>query len=273
MFKQNQTLRPIPAAATAAAIAGANDASMNANISQEVIDARQETQIWTTFALSPYLRCNDIMVSVREGRVILSGTVSDAVSKDLAKQIALGIKGIEAVDNRIDVHTNYQPPVKSAERDFSEMVDDAAVTSKVRSKILWSSYADRLTVNVDTRRGCVILSGTAENAEAKEFVGKLATNTHGVNSVDNQLEIQAMKPATTTHGDNTDFADTLITTKVKWTFLHSSNVDSADISVSTHDGVVKLTGQTNGGARRALAIELATNVRGVKSVDATSLVM
>lgn len=271
MFNQNQTLRPIPAAA--AAVAGANDASMNSSIAQEVTDVRQETQIWTTFALSPYLRNNDIMVSVRAGRVILSGTVADAVSKDLAKQIALGVKGIEAVDNRIDVHANYQPPAQSAERAFSEMVEDAAITSKVRSKILWSSYADRLTVNVDTRSGCVILSGTAENAEAKEFAGKLATNTQGVNAVDNQLEIQAAKRMTVVSSDSTDFADTLITTKVKWTFLHSSNVDSSDISVSTHDGIVKLTGQTNGGHRRALAIELAANVRGVKSVDATSLTM
>jgi osmotically-inducible protein OsmY len=271
MFNQKQNLRPIPAAA--AAVAGANGASMAANIAQEVTDARQETQIWTTFALSPHLRNNDILVTVREGRVILSGTVSDAVNKDLAKQIALGIKGIEAVDNRIEVHANYQPPVQSAERDFSEMVEDAAITSKVRSKILWSSYADRLSANVDTRRGRVTLAGTAESAEAKEFVGVLATNTHGVNAVDNQVEVQAPQQVTSVKSDSTDFADTLITTKVKWTFLHSSNVDSSDISVSTHDGIVKLTGQTNGSARRALAIELAANVRGVKSVDSTSLTM
>src|SRR4051812_7460125 len=164
MFNQTQKLRPIPAVG-----AGLNGTSTSFNPSQEVIDARHETQIWTTFALNPYLRTNDIMVSVCEGKVILSGTVADGVSKDLAKQIALGIKGIEAVDNRIEVHANYLPPAQSAERAFSQMVDDAAITSKVRSKILWSSYGERLHPNIDTKRGCVTLSGTAESAAAKEF--------------------------------------------------------------------------------------------------------
>jgi osmotically-inducible protein OsmY len=265
MFNQNQNLRPIPAASV-----GANGAPVTASVAQQVIDARQETQIWTTFALNPYLRSNDIMVSVRDGQVILSGTVADSVSKDLAKQIALGIQGIEDVDNRIDVHANYMPPARSAERDFSEMVEDAAITSKVRSKILWSSYVERLDVTVDTKRGCVTLSGSAASAEAKEFAGRLALNTHGVNAVDNQLEIQAVKsPAAKIEG--TDFADTLVTTKVKWTFLHSSNVDSSDIAVSTHGGIVKLTGKVASGAKRALAIELASNVRGVKGVESESL--
>jgi len=267
MFNQSQNLRPIPAGA--ASVAATNGSASSSNIAQEVTDARQETQIWTTFALSPYLRSNDIMVSVREGRVILSGTVADGVSKDLAKQIALGIKGIEAVDNRIEVHANYVPPAQSAERDFSEMVEDAAITSKVRSKLLWSSYAERLNATVETKRGGVTLSGTADSAEAKEFAGNLAMNTHGVNAVDNQLEIQPANGVAAV--DGTDFSDTLVTTKVKWTFLHSSNVDSSDISVQTNGGVVKLTGKVASGAKRALAIELASNVRGVKGVDSSSL--
>ena len=56
MFKQNRNL--IRASAIAAAIAGTS-AFANAKPSQEVIEARQETQIWTTYALSPYLRAYD----------------------------------------------------------------------------------------------------------------------------------------------------------------------------------------------------------------------
>jgi len=33
-------------------------------VPQDVTNARQETQIWTTYALSPYLRANDLKVSV-----------------------------------------------------------------------------------------------------------------------------------------------------------------------------------------------------------------
>ena len=55
--------------------------------------------------------------------------------------------------------------------------------------------------------------------------------------------------------------------------MYSTNVKGSDIAVSTNAGVVKLTGKVDSGAERALAIELAHNVRGVKSVDSTALTM
>ena len=71
----------------------------------------------------------------------------------------------------------------------------------------------------------------------------------------------------------TDIADGWITTKVKSTFMYSSNVDGSDIAVSTSGGIVTLTGKLDSGVERAVAIELAGNVRGVKSVDSSSLTM
>jgi len=68
-----------------------------------------------------------------------------------------------------------------------------------------------------------------------------------------------------------DVADGWITMKVKSTYMYSSNVDGSDIAVSTNAGVVKLTGKMDSGAERALAIELARNVKGVKSVDSSAL--
>jgi len=67
------------------------------------------------------------------------------------------------------------------------------------------------------------------------------------------------------------FADGWITTKVKSTYMYSSNVDSDDIGVTTLNGVVSLDGQVSSGPERALAIELAKNIHGVKSVTATDL--
>src|ERR1043165_5908857 len=99
MYKQSRNL--ILASAIAAAIIGSS-AFANAKPSQEVVEARQETQIWTTYALSPYLRANDLSVSVHEGKATLTGKVGEDVDKDLAKQIALGVDGIKPVDNKID---------------------------------------------------------------------------------------------------------------------------------------------------------------------------
>ena len=247
--------------------------NQNRKVSQEAIEARQESQIWTTFALSPYLSANDIKVSVRDGKATLTGNVADDVNKDLAKQIALGVNGISAVDNNIEVNSNYMPPARSEERAFGEMVEDATITATVKSKMLWSRFVEGIKANVHTTRGKVTLSGTADSAEAKGFAEKIAMNTDGVYSVDNQLVVGSEKSGGVSKTMGADIADGWITTKVKSTFMYSSNVDGSDFTVSTNGGIVKLTGKSDSAAERASAIELAGNVRGVKSVDSSSLTM
>ena len=94
--------KAIIASAIAVAVAASSGAAASATPSQEVVEARQESQIWTTYALSPYLRANDLKVSVHEGRATLTGNVAEDVNKDLAKQIALGVDGIKSVKvNRV----------------------------------------------------------------------------------------------------------------------------------------------------------------------------
>jgi hyperosmotically inducible protein len=270
MFKQSRNR--LLALSIATAIAGTSGAFAKAAVSQEVIDARQESQIWTTYALSPYLRANDLKVAVREGKATLTGNVGESVNKDLAKQIALGVNGIKSVDNNIEVVPDYKAPTQPAERSYGEVVDDATITSTVKSKLMWSRYADGLTTDVDTARGKVTLKGSADSKEAKDFAGRLAMNTRGVYAVNNLLTVVVGKPAVAKDNTN-DIADGWITTKVKSTFMYSTNVDGSDIDVSTNAGIVTLTGKVDSGAERALAIELARNVRGVKSVDSKSLTM
>jgi osmotically-inducible protein OsmY len=251
-------------------------------VSHEVTEARQETQIWTTYALNPYLRATDLKVSVHSGTATLTGNVQEGVSKDLAKQIALGVDGVKDVDNQIVVSPDYTPPARSSDRTYGEAIEDASITAAVKSKLVWSRYTDGLTTDVDTRNGRVALIGSADSDAAKDLAGRLAMNTRGVVSVDNQLVVK--KQPVTKKGmkenaaefaktEATNVSDTWITTKVKSTFMYSRNVDGSDISVSTAGGIVTLSGKVDGGAERALAIELAKNVRGVKSVHSKGLTL
>ncbi len=244
--------------------------------SSEVVNARQEAQIWTTYALSPYLRAHDIKVSVSDGKATLSGVVEEDVNKDLAKQIALGVSGIKVVDNQIQVKADYVVPMKpTTDRGYGDVIDDATITSAVKSKLVWSKYADGLATDVDTQSGKVTLTGTADTTASKNIAGRLAMNTHGVVAVDNRLVVDktTVKDKAILQSTGTDIADGWITTKVKSTFMYSRNVNANDIKVSTHSGVVSLSGKVSSGAERALAIELAGNIRGVKSVTATGLLL
>jgi hyperosmotically inducible protein len=272
MYTQSRKL--LLASAIALALGASSATAGTESASQEITEARQETQIWTTYALSPYLRANDLKVSVDDGKATLTGTVEESVNKDLAKQIALGVDGIKNVDNQIVVQAGYTPPVRSSERSYGEVVDDATITAAVKSKLAWSKHTDSLTTNVETKQGKVKLMGATDSAAAKDLAGKLAMDTRGVVSVDNQLVVGAKPSEASTAKSSTDEAgrpDGWITTKVKSTFMFSNNVDGSDISVKTDKGVVTLSGKVDSGVERALAIELAQNVRGVKSVSSQAL--
>lgn len=247
-----------------------------ADAKQEILDARQETQIWTTYALSPYLRANDLKVSVHNGKATISGNVDEEVSKDLAKEIALGVNGIKEVDNQIKVQADANPKRST---NYGETVDDITITSAVKSKLFWSKYS-YLATKVETKNGSVSLSGTVDSKEARDLAGRLASNTRGVTNVKNQIAIEdksgdkssagaKVKNVATETGKVVE--DAWITAKVKSNFLYSSNVSGSAIDVSTNAGVVTLKGGVSSGTERALAIELAENVRGVKSVDAKGL--
>jgi hyperosmotically inducible periplasmic protein len=251
-----------------AAINGAS-ASRTPRVAHDISSARQETQIWTTYALNPYLRVFDIKVTVIESCATLSGTVAEEANKDLAQEIALSVKGIKSVDNRLEVVAQFVPPPRTDHRAFGELVDDTTVTSAVRSKLAWSRYADGLRASVTSTRGQVTLTGYVTTAEGKNAAAKLALSTHGVQAVTNELDIQ---PGVVTSIGG-DLADGWITSKVRSTFLYSSYVAGRDIEVDTQKGVVKLSGKIGSETERALAIELAGNVRGVKGVDSSALTM
>src|SRR4249919_448429 len=274
MYKQSRKLL----LASGIALAMASGAAAATATSQDVTEARQESQIWTTYALSPYLRANDLKVSVHEGKATLTGKVDESVNKDLAKQIALGVDGIKDVDNQIVVQADYVPRARSsADRSYGEVIDDATITSAVKSKLVWSKNTEGLATNVDTKRGKVSLMGTADSKATKDLAGRLAMDTRGVVAVDNQLVVSTPKSsvANTAKSSTQDaehgMSDGWITTKVKSTFMLSSNVAGSDISVSTDKGIVTLSGKVDSGAERALAIELAQNVKGVNSVNSKAL--
>jgi osmotically-inducible protein OsmY len=282
-----QFRKTVFASSIALALAAMSGTVAADTVSQDLTEARQESQIWTTYALSPHLQASDLKVSVQGGKATLTGMVEEGVSKDLAKQIALGVGGITEVDNQITIQPEYVP-VRAPGRSYGEVVDDATITSAIKSKLLWSKHTDGLTTDVDTLQGRVTLQGFADNQGEKNMATRLARNTRGVISVDNQLVLSKGKPTVVTNAKaagkevgkdvkavskeaRKDVTDTWITTKVKSTYMYSTNVNGSDISVSTRNGVVMLKGKVDSRAERALAIELARNVRCVRDVHATGL--
>lgn len=238
-------------------------------------DVRQESQIATSYALNPYLRANDLKVTVQKGKAVLTGQVDEKISKELAGEIAQGVSGIKDVDNQIVVDANYIPKANS--NGFGDKIDDANISAAIRSKLQWNKDVDDVGTEVMTKSGRVSLNGTVNNQNAKDITHRLALNTRGVKSVTNNLKIQSatvskdekakLKNETESH----NISDSWITAKVKSSFMYSSNINGSDIDVSTNNGIVTLTGKVASGSEQSLAVETAQNIRGVKSVTSKAL--
>jgi len=71
-----------------------------------------------------------------------------------------------------------------------EYIDDAAITVKVKSAFVQDPVVKVLTVNVETFKGVVQLSGFVATNEEKAQAGRIAAGVSGVTSVTNNIIIR-----------------------------------------------------------------------------------
>lgn len=67
--------------------------------------------------------------------------------------------------------------------------DDAAITAKVKAKLLSEDLLNGMDIDVDTQSGVVFLNGVVETDEQKRKAIDLAKNTEGVRDVEDNLKI------------------------------------------------------------------------------------
>jgi len=245
------------------------------DLPSQLNEARQEGSIWTAFALNKHLSPFKLDVSVEQGTAVLKGKVENEVDRELAERIALDIKGIDKVDNQLEIDPNVaaEPGTKA---NMAQRFEDATLTATVKSKLLWSSVTEALKIEVDSKDGVVTLKGRAQSPEAKEVAGNLATNTDGVVSVNNLISISAADSINSrtdpqVNSPVEDMSDVWITSKVKSSLIYSRNIDGMNIKVETKSGLVSLNGIVANYAEKELAVEIARNIRGVKGVNADAL--
>lgn len=245
------------------------------DMSRELSEARQEGSVWTAFALNRHLNPFAIEVDVENGTAKITGTVETSVERDLAEQIALGVDGVNKVDNQLKLDPKFEAKA-SSEPNMSQRFEDATLAATVKSKLLWNSNTEGLDIDVDAVNGKVTLNGSAQNPEAKELAGRLAANTDGVREVSNLLSVSKANSTAAQAQNAADDAaasisDAWITSKVKSSLIYSRNLDGLSITVDTQKGMVNLSGRVLSNAEKQLAVETARNIRGVRGVDADAL--
>jgi hyperosmotically inducible protein len=149
---------------------------------EQVDDSVTTGRVKAALIADPVTKAHQIDVETFKGTVQLNGFVDTAASKDRASEVARGTKGVAKVQNNLTVKTDP--------RTSSDVVDDGAITMKVKAALAGDPRTKAHQVNVETREGVVQLSGFVDNSEAKSTAEELARAVSNVKSVDNELSVK-----------------------------------------------------------------------------------
>ena len=140
-------------------------------------------------------------------------------------------------------------------------LDDAVITTKVKTTLMTDAQARGGDTSVETRKGEVMLSGFVDSQAQADREVQLAKGVEGVTAVDNKLMI---KDGKSTAGNVLD--DSVVTVKVKSALLADDSTRGTEFAVTTNKGVVQLSGYVDSADEQARATSVARSVEGVQSV-------
>jgi osmotically-inducible protein OsmY len=157
---------------------------------QAANDKWLETQLETAYLFNPHLNNLSIDTEVKNGEVMLTGTVRSAIDRDLAEEIAKSLDGVKSVGNSLEIKEDMQDPgLPESDTNFLQKVKDATTTAQVKTRLIGNENISAGDIDVDTRNDIVRLSGTVRSATERQLAEFIARNTSGVLAVSNELEV------------------------------------------------------------------------------------
>jgi hyperosmotically inducible protein len=140
-------------------------------------------------------------------------------------------------------------------------LDDSLITTKVKTALLDNDGIKGMDIQVETRKGEVMLSGFVDNQAQVDGAVVVTRGIEGVKSVDNKL---TLKNSVASMGNKLD--DSVVTTKVKTALLADTSIKGLDITVNTSKGEVQLSGFVDNQGQMDRAVEVAHGIEGVTMV-------
>jgi osmotically-inducible protein OsmY len=157
---------------------------------QAASDKWLETQLETAYLFNPHLNNLTIDPEVKNGEVMLTGTVRSDIDRDLAEEIARSLDGVKSVGNSLVIEEDLEEQARSEpDTDFLQKVKDATTTAQVKTRLIGNGNIAAGDIDVDTRNSVVRLSGKVGSDTERQLAEFIARNTSGVRSVSNELEI------------------------------------------------------------------------------------
>lgn len=149
-------------------------------------------------------------------------------------------------------------------------MNDALITTAIKAKMVADKTVSASNITVTTENGIVTLSGDVKSKAEADAAIDIASTTEGV------VDIRASDLLV--QGSSQPFTDAIITGKIKALYAKEKIFGDKPVSVvavhvETNDGVVYLKGTVDNKAQAENAKRLAENVKGVRKVDDSNLVV
>jgi osmotically-inducible protein OsmY len=149
-------------------------------IDRQAGDAMITSTIESKLAANPQTNNFEIDVDALDGEVRLSGLVETEAERNEAERLAKNTDGVKSVDNQIEL----------GDQTVGEVVDDAWILTKVKSKLAADPEVNAFNIDVDVTDGSVTLSGVVRSDRARSEAERIAEATQGVTSVENRIEVR-----------------------------------------------------------------------------------
>jgi hyperosmotically inducible protein len=172
--------------------------------------------------------------------------------------------------------------------DAKTAIADSWITTQVYAKFFADRDIKARNLTVHTEKGVVTLTGDVESSTEHDRAVTAAKSVDGVKQVVDKLSLTAagkragrgdtsrtisrdtasIREHAKTAADRVgkEISDTLVTTKVQAMFYLDREVKAMDIDVTTHGGIVTLTGTVDNEAVRKKAVADARSTDGVTQV-------
>jgi len=176
----------IAAAIAALALAGCNrpdtPSDKKVTAGTELDDSVITTKVKSALMTDNVGKGGDTSVETRKGEVLLSGFVDNQAQADREVQLAKGVDGVTAVQNKL--------MVKEGKSTAGAVLDDSVVTVKVKSALMTDEATRGTQIAVTTNKGVVQLSGFVDSADEQARATTVARNVEGVQNVVNDTSIK-----------------------------------------------------------------------------------
>jgi osmotically-inducible protein OsmY len=120
--------------------------------------------------------------------------MSTGIKSCLLATSSLTLIGLAGCDNPSPAESagkKFDQTMERVGQKAGKAIDDTTITAAVKAGILAEPGLKVLKIEVDTKNGEVMLTGSADSAENVQRATQIATAIQGVKSVDNRLAVSS----------------------------------------------------------------------------------